>query len=56
MPLIPITRKVKGKTQRGYKWGESGARYFGLGAKAKALAQGKAIEASKQQMKNTKRK
>lgn len=34
------------KSGGGYKWGDSGKKYTGKGAKAKAAKQGRAIKAS----------
>jgi len=43
---MPIKKcYVNGKS--GYKWGDSGTCYIGSGGRAKALAQGQAIEISK---------
>ena len=43
MPL----RKCEVKGKSGYRWGKSGKCYTGKGAKAKAMKQARAIEASK---------
>lgn len=43
---MPLMRCQKNKV-KGWKWGSSGTCYTGLTAKAKAKAQGRAIEASK---------
>ena len=47
MPLI----KVKKGSQICYKFGEDGKLYCGVGAKEKALKQGRAIEANKRKKK-----
>jgi hypothetical protein len=40
---VPVERTSGG----GYRWGKQGKVYYGKGARAKAAAQGRAIEASK---------
>ena len=47
MPLI----KVKKGNQTCYKFGENGKLYCGVGAKEKALKQGRAIEVNKRKKK-----
>jgi hypothetical protein len=42
MPL----RKITQNNRTGYQWGESGKRYFGRGARMRALRQARAIYAS----------
>lgn len=43
---MPLTR-CSSKGKPGYKWGDSGKCYTGKDAKAKAMKQARAIEASK---------
>ena len=44
---MPVQKTKSG----GYRWGKSGKTYYGKGAKAKALRQGRAIAISKQNKK-----
>jgi len=46
MPLVKVGKDC-------YRWGKSGKVYCGKGAKAKALAQGRAIEISKKKKQET---
>jgi hypothetical protein len=46
MPVKKVNTTRQGKPVVGYKWGDSGKVYTGLGAKQKAAAQGRAAYAS----------
>lgn len=49
---MPVKRCQK-DGKKGYKWGDSGTCYTGPDARQKALAQGRAIEASKSRSKRS---
>jgi hypothetical protein len=46
MPVRKVTTTKNGKPVVGYKWGQHGKTYTGVGAKARATSQGRAAFAS----------